>query len=90
MFYLSLFTPWIKPVYSPQLGLANSLFGPGRARSDLQGRLDWEGERVRVQYYEKGVPPVLCLLEVYSKPLVAEQQAKLRAQRQWETLLDKL
>ena len=70
--------------------LANSLFGPGRARSDLQGRLDWEGERVRVQYYEKGVLPVLCLLEVYSKPLVAEQQAKLRVQRQWHTLLDKL
>lgn len=68
--------------------LARSLFGPGKACSDLQGGLDWEGKRVRVQYYEKGVPPVLCLLEVYSKPLVAVQQAKLREQRQWDNVLD--
>lgn len=70
--------------------LARSLFGPGRVCSDLQGGLDWEGERVRVQYYEKGVPPVLCLLEVYSKPLVAVQQAKLREQQQWDNVLDNI
>jgi hypothetical protein len=34
------------------------LFGPGKDRYDLMGRLDWEGERV--MYSEKRVPPVHC------------------------------
>lgn len=59
--------------------LAQRLFGPGRERNDLQGGLDWEGERVRVLYYEKGNSPVLCYLEVSRKPLLTVQQAKLRA-----------
>lgn len=57
-----------------------SLFGPGKNLRDSVGRVDWEGERVRVRYYENLMPPSTCWVEVQSKPLLAVQQAKQRAQ----------
>ena len=63
-----------------------SLFGPGKDPLDLMGRVDWEGERVRVRvrvmYSENPIPPGTCWLEVHSKPLLAVQQAKRHAQLQ--------
>ena len=61
-----------------------SLFGPGKDPLDLKGRVDWEGKRVRVQvrYAKNPLPPGTCWLEVHSKPLLAVQQAKRRAQVQ--------
>lgn len=41
-------------------------------------KLDWQ--RVRVIYSEGLTPPRTCWLEVHSKPLVAVQQARRRAQ----------
>lgn len=68
---------------------ARFLFGPGKDRQDQLSGLDWEGERVMAQYYEKLTFPVQCWLEVYSKPLVAVQRAKQQAQLQAENALDK-
>ncbi len=68
---------------------ARFLFGPGKDRNDQMSGLDWEGERVMVQYYEKLTFPVQCWLEVYSKPLVAEQQAKQQAQLRADNALGK-
>lgn len=56
------------------------LFGPGKNKRDPVGRVDWEGERVRAMYSENLMPPGTCWLEVHSKPLLAEQQARQRAQ----------
>jgi hypothetical protein len=68
---------------------ARYLFGPGKDRNDQLSGLDWEGERVVVQYSEKLTFPVQCWLEVYSKPLLAVQHAKQQAQLQAENALDK-
>ena len=59
-----------------------SLFGPGKDQRDPAGRVDWEGERVRVMYSENLLPPGTCWLEVHSKPLLAVQQERQRAQVQ--------
>jgi hypothetical protein len=59
-----------------------SLFGPGKNLRDSVGRVDWEGEQVRVRYSENLTPPSTCWLELQSKPLLAVQQAKQRAQAQ--------
>ncbi|MBC8082660.1 MAG: hypothetical protein H7Z21_05555 [Hymenobacter sp.] len=59
-----------------------TLFGPGKDQRDPMGRVDWEGERVRVMYSENLMPPGTCWLEVHSKPLLAVQQARQRAQVQ--------
>ena len=66
------------------------LFGPGEDRHDTTGGLDWEGERVRVLYSEKLIPPATCWLEVRSKPLMAVQHARQRAQWQADSAVSKL
>jgi hypothetical protein len=68
---------------------ARFLFGPGKDRNDQLSGLDWEGERVLVQYSEKLTYPVQCWLEVYSKPLLAVQRAKQQAQLQADNDLGK-
>jgi hypothetical protein len=68
---------------------ARFLFGPGKDRHDLMSGLDWEGERVLVKYSEQLTSPIQCWLEVYSKPLLAVQQAKQQAQLQAENDLSK-
>lgn len=68
---------------------ARFLFGPGKDRNDQMSGLDWEGERVMVRYSEKMTLPVECWLEVYSKPLVAVQQAKQQARLRAENTLGK-
>jgi hypothetical protein len=68
---------------------ARFLFGRGKDRNDQLSGLDWEGERVLVQYYEKLTMPVQCWLEVSSKPLLAVLRAKQQAQLRAENALDK-
>ena len=57
---------------------ARFLFGPGKDRNDQLSGLDWEGERVRVQYSEKLTLPVQCWLELAVQQV--KQQAQLRAE----------
>lgn len=68
---------------------ARFLFGPGKDRNDQMSGLDWEGERVWAMYAEKLTFPVQCWLEVYSKPLLAVQQAKRHAQLQADNKVSK-
>lgn len=68
---------------------ARFLFGPGKDRNDQMSGLDWEGERVVVQYSEKLTSPIQCWLEVYSKPLLAVQRAKQHAQMQADNAVEK-
>lgn len=61
-----------------------SLFGPSKDPLDLRGRVNWEGERVRIRvmYSETTIPSRTCWVEVHSKPLLAVQQAKRHAHLQ--------
>ncbi len=60
-----------------------SLFGPGKDPLDLRGRVNWEGERVRVRVRvmpsKNPASSGTCWVEVHSKPLLAVQQAKRHA-----------
>lgn len=54
---------------------ARYLLGSGKDRKDMMSGLDWDGEHVLAQYTELLTNPIECRLEIYSKPLLAEQAA---------------